>query len=261
MKTDTIAKKFLTELNGFDFLLDRLFAKAEEQKRPEVKPVMAAKKEEIASHPKVDLTLDDLFGDEAPPLDLEAGESEDQYLFDLALKKLSQQKEASGKAFGPATKTVPKKPSPEELKKKEEDAKLEEEAKTDPQGAMIKEIESKVVIDDWGKNLKLVWTSDRKELAKGQYQSTQWHKFKNGTKNRLYNYVISDKDFNYEYVMKFDMESVVMLNEVQIGIVYNWSTYDPDCNVEPLTILAEGGKDQDSVEWRAILHPVKDDGF
>jgi hypothetical protein len=139
--------------------------------------------------------------------------------------------------------------------------KLLEEAKKDPQGAMIKEVESKVVVDDWGKNLKLVWTSDRKEGAKASYHNTQWHKFKNGTKNRLYNYVISDKDFCYEYVMKFDMETVVMLHEVQIGIVYNWSTYDPDCNVEPLTILVEGGKDEESVEWRALLHPVKDDGF
>lgn len=32
---------------------------------------------------------------------------------------------------------------------------------------MIKEVESKVVIDDWGKNLKLVWTSDRKKEVKG----------------------------------------------------------------------------------------------
>jgi len=29
VQTDTVAKKFLTELNGFDFLLDRLFSKAE----------------------------------------------------------------------------------------------------------------------------------------------------------------------------------------------------------------------------------------
>ena len=27
VQTDRVAKKFLTELNGFDFLLDRLFAK------------------------------------------------------------------------------------------------------------------------------------------------------------------------------------------------------------------------------------------
>lgn len=165
MKTDTIAKKFLTELNGFDFLLDRLFAKAEEQKQPEVRPVIAFKKEEISAYPKVDLTVEELFVDEAPLTD---PESDTQYLFDLALKKLSQQKEASGKGLGLATMIVPKKPpSPEELKKKEEEVKLEEEAKKDPQGAMIKEVESKVVIDDWGKNLKLVWTSDRKEQAKG----------------------------------------------------------------------------------------------
>lgn len=31
---------------------------------------------------------------------------------------------------------------------------------------------------------------------------------------------------NYEYVLKFDLEQEIMLNEVQIGIVYSWSTYD-----------------------------------
>jgi hypothetical protein len=30
VKTDSVAKRFLTELNGFDFLLDRLFSKSED---------------------------------------------------------------------------------------------------------------------------------------------------------------------------------------------------------------------------------------
>ena len=30
VQTDAVAKKFLTELNGFDFLLDRLFSKEED---------------------------------------------------------------------------------------------------------------------------------------------------------------------------------------------------------------------------------------
>jgi hypothetical protein len=90
---------------------------------------------------------------------------------------------------------------------------------------------------------------------------TQWHKFKNGTKNRLYHYVISDKQFNYEYVMKFDLEKVVMMSEIQIGLVYNWSTYDQDCNTEPLSILVEGGREQDQPEWKVLLQVCKDDGF
>lgn len=52
-----------------------------------------------------------------------------------------------------------------------------------------------------------------------------------------------------------------MMNEIQIGVVYNWSTYDPDCNTEPLTILVEGGKEENSVDWRVLLTPAKDDGF
>jgi len=43
--------------------------------------------------------------------------------------------------------------------------------------------------------------------------------------------------------MKFDLEKVVMMSEIQIGLVYNWSTYDQDCNTEPLSILVEGGKE------------------
>jgi hypothetical protein len=35
VKTDTVAKRFLTELNGFDFLLDRLFSKVEEDDKEE----------------------------------------------------------------------------------------------------------------------------------------------------------------------------------------------------------------------------------
>jgi hypothetical protein len=61
--------------------------------------------------------------------------------------------------------------------------------------------------------------------------------------------------------MKFDLESVIMLNEVQMGVVYNWSTYESDCNIEPLTLILEGGKEESSVDWRVLLTPMQDDGF
>lgn len=61
--------------------------------------------------------------------------------------------------------------------------------------------------------------------------------------------------------MKFDLEKVVMMSEIQIGLVYNWSTYDQDCNTEPLSILVEGGREQDQPEWKVLLHVCKDDGF
>jgi hypothetical protein len=46
-----------------------------------------------------------------------------------------------------------------------------------------------------------------------------------------------------------------------MGLVYNWSTYDRDCNNEPLSILIEGGLEQDKPEWKAMLRACKDDGF
>lgn len=126
----------------------------------------------------------------------------------------------------------------------------------------MKLVESKLQVDDWAKDLKLVWSSDKGTGAKTTYASTQWNKFKNGTKNRLYNYSITDPTHNYEYVLKFDLGSVIMLSEIQIGVVYNWSTYDPDCNYEPLSLILEGSHEEEgATEWRVLLDPVQDDGF
>lgn len=53
-----------------------------------------------------------------------------------------------------------------------------------------------------------------------------------------------------------------MMSEIQIGVVYNWSTYDQDCNNEPLTLMVEGSREKDGpAEWRVLLQPLKDDGF
>ena len=46
-----------------------------------------------------------------------------------------------------------------------------------------------------------------------------------------------------------------------MGLVYNWSTYDQDSNTEPLSIIVEGGREQDQPEWKVLLHACKDDGF
>ena len=42
--------------------------------------------------------------------------------------------------------------------------------------------------DDQAKNLKIIWSSDKQKSVNSAYSTVQWHKFKNGTKNRLYNY-------------------------------------------------------------------------
>lgn len=53
-----------------------------------------------------------------------------------------------------------------------------------------------------------------------------------------------------------------MLNEIQIGVVYNWSTYDQDCNSEPLSLILEGScAEEGPADWRLIMQPINDDGF
>lgn len=70
---------------------------------------------------------------------------------------------------------------------KKEDAIKEEESSD-----LVKDVESKLALDDWAKNIKLIWSSDKEAGVKSHYQSTQWMKFKNGTKNRLYNCQLTD---------------------------------------------------------------------
>jgi hypothetical protein len=92
VKTDTIAKKFLTELNGFDFLLDRLFAKADDSVES---PVNLEMKETKKDEKPIDFTMDDLFGEQVADA-FTSEEDDTAYLFELAMKKVSlHQKEAS----------------------------------------------------------------------------------------------------------------------------------------------------------------------
>ena len=127
--------------------------------------------------------------------------------------------------------------------------------------SQIKEIENKLILDDYAKNLKMIWNSDNQKQAFNLFSSLQWVKAKNGTKNRIFNVKIADTAHEYEYVMKFDLESIVQLNEIQIGILYNWSTFDPDCQYEPLSFILEGGKTENESDWKVLLHQLQDDGF
>ena len=78
----------------------------------------------------------------------------------------------------------------------------------------MKEIETKLALDDYAKNLKMIWNSDSLKQAASLFSSLQWVKAKNGTKNRIFNVKIADTAHEYEYVMKFDLENIVQLNEI-----------------------------------------------
>ena len=109
--------------------------------------------------------------------------------------------------------------------------------------------------------MKLVWTSDKEKNVAVTYATTQWNKFKNGTKNRVYIYQINDPKHEYEYVMKFDLEKVAQLSEIQVGLLYNWSTYDVDSQYEPLTFIMEGGTEENETDWSVVLKPIQDGGY
>jgi len=122
------------------------------------------------------------------------------------------------------------------------------------------QIEKNTVVKDYGSNMKLVWTTDQEAKAATTYANVGWNKFKNGTKNRIFMKQL-DKKQCYEYVMQFNLEAEVEISEIQLGVLYNWSTYDQDCQYEPLTIIVEGGLTKERPDWKALLRPYDDNGY
>ena len=91
-----------------------------------------------------------------------------------------------------------------------QEATLEDKADTqeskEQQESKLREVAMKLSVDELGKGLKLIWTSDKQKAVASQYQNTQWHNFKNGTKNRVYYSLITNETtFAYEYEMKWDL--------------------------------------------------------
>jgi len=59
--------------------------------------------------------------------------------------------------------------------------------------------------------------------------------------------------------MTFELKQISEIQQVEIGVLYNWSTYDPDHSNEPLVMMVEGGMTKDVPEWTAMMHKVDDD--
>ncbi len=62
--------------------------------------------------------------------------------------------------------------------------------------------------------------------------------------------------------MKFQLQEEVELSELQMGVFYNWTQFDNDCQHEPLSLVCEGsnGLEEDPL-WRVQLVPINDAGY
>lgn len=109
--------------------------------------------------------------------------------------------------------------------------------------------------------MKLVETNDKQNVH-GQ-ANLQWNKYKSATtsKQRVFVKVLKDVQFYSEFSMTFELKKEAELQQIEIGILYHWSTYDPDHSTEPLMVMVEGGMEKDKPEWAAVLHKVDDDSY
>jgi hypothetical protein len=57
--------------------------------------------------------------------------------------------------------------------------------------------------------MKVIWSSDKQKTVSSMYVNLQWNKFKNGSKNKIYNVQITEPAHSYEYVVQFDLETVI----------------------------------------------------
>lgn len=150
--------------------------------------------------------LSNFLFDEIPvgPSTEEDGGSDDDQILTMALQKLEQAKAKQPAAAKQPSVSAPKvdhkkakkksllPPPPQFQAPKAAPQVVKTGAKLTEEEAM-KEVETQLMLDDYAKNIKLIWSSDRQASVKPSYQSVQWHKFKNGAKNRLYNYIITDQ--------------------------------------------------------------------
>lgn len=79
---------------------------------------------------------------------------------------------------------------------------------------VTKDLEASLQEEDFARQMKIIWSSDKQKSVSTFYEQVSWNKFKNGTKNRIYNYLINDNDHQYEYVMQFDLETVIQISEI-----------------------------------------------
>eukprot|EP00347_Sterkiella_histriomuscorum_P007708 403347869 len=236
IQSDEVAKRFLTELNGFDFLLDRLFSN-----------------ESIGLNKEANEEGANSSDDE---------EDEENQLMKLILEKLKIKDQTKGKPKQQQSKSI--EDSSKKLKKLptmvKQDAIVSSDSPSNKADQAITKIEQKLNVDDWGKNIKLIQTSDSKPVPV-QHDPTVWIKYKSGLKQRVHNALLSDESQEYEYSMVFDLGEVIQITEIQMGVVFSWTTYDQDQNYEPLTILLEGGMSQNNYEFKSLMSSIKDYGF
>eukprot|EP00347_Sterkiella_histriomuscorum_P009952 403339248 len=180
----------------------------------------------------------------------------------LILEKLKIKDQTKGKPKRQQSKSI--EDSSKKLKKLptmvKQDAIVSSDSSSNKADQAITKIEQKLNVDDWGKNIKLIYTSDSKPVPV-QYDPTVWIKYKSGLKQRVRNALLSDESQEYEYTMVFDLGEVIQITEIQIGVVFSWTTYDQDQNYEPLTILVQGGLTQNNYEFKSLMSSIKDYGF
>jgi hypothetical protein len=87
-----------------------------------------------------------------------------------------------------------------------------------------------------------------------------WPVNKKAYKHKVYNKNIKDQKGYLEHEMLFKLNQSSIIREIQIGMINYWAT-EAEVNVEPISILVQGGPDKDNLHHICCLETITDTAF
>jgi len=113
-------------------------------------------------------------------------------------------------------------------------------------------------LEEFAKGMELIEeTFENNPKASGKIPD--WSANKRAVKNRIFFKHYKNED-NFEHHMTFKLAANVELRDVQIGFNNYWQT-EAEYYVEPLSVLVQGGEDQENLVNICNLEAAKDDAF
>lgn len=238
LKSDSIARHFVFELGGFEFLLDTIGKKSEEPTSAEEadRPAQEAKQPATG----MEIASSSALGASEPEPPAEDVTSDLYEILQTAEKDGGTGEAQSARSLA-------------DLLNREQSSSQE------PRKDIVADEPPVLVLAELA-NKHLVLTDDN---AGGHAASTHgkvdWSCNKRAYKNRLLTTALQGGLRN-EYWILFKLQQTSLVREIQIGFTNYWTT-DAEAHAEPLSVLVQAGLDRNNLTIVCSLDLVKDDGF
>ena len=112
-------------------------------------------------------------------------------------------------------------------------------------------------LEEMGKQLELIKNSEGDNL--NSFKSVDWPVNKKGNRQKLYARTLNGNAKN-EFSLTFRLKKLIEIKEIQIGMISFWVGHT-DCHVEPISIIVEGGMQENLMTSICTLAKIDDVGY